>query len=219
MKFVQCYPSPLRLEPFQSGLQPFQTLETAVFKVINDLFTSAPSGILDILCLLDLNAAFHTVCHSNPWTELCRHHTGLDYFLSKWQCTFHRSVWLQLHNLCCYTRGILKAQFLVHWLWHLCTSSQICLNLACLLEIKTRWQTFSFRSTNWDLASYIYIHTQIYPLRLMTSVSLSCSYCKPILVILHSKKNLQNLHLWNITKLKYLSVRLCFWIPLQCLCL
>lgn len=49
--------------------------------------------------------------------------------------------------------------------------------------------------------------------------SLSCSYCKPILVILHSKKNLQNLHLWNITKLKYLSVRLCFWIPLQCLCL
>lgn len=136
--FVQCKPLPLPHESFQSGLWPFHTPETAMFKIINDLFTSAPSGILNILILLDLSTAFHTVCHSNLWTELCRHHTGLDYFLSDRLYTFHHSVWLQLYNLHCYIRGILKAQFLVHWFCHLYTLSQICLTLACLLEIKTR---------------------------------------------------------------------------------
>lgn len=60
--------------------QPFHTPVTCMFEVINDLFTLAPSGILNVLILLDLSAAFHTVCRSNLWTELCRHHTGLDYF-------------------------------------------------------------------------------------------------------------------------------------------
>ncbi|KAI4874763.1 hypothetical protein NFI96_023549, partial [Prochilodus magdalenae] len=38
--------------------------DPALVKVINDLLVAAEAGALSFLLLLDLSAAFHTVCHS-----------------------------------------------------------------------------------------------------------------------------------------------------------
>jgi len=47
----------------QHQLRQFNSTETAVLKVYNDLLLAADSGQVSALCLLDLTAAFDTVDH------------------------------------------------------------------------------------------------------------------------------------------------------------
>ena len=49
---------------FQSAYRPGHRTETAILKVVNDLFLSSSKGNISVLALLDASSAFDTIDHS-----------------------------------------------------------------------------------------------------------------------------------------------------------
>lgn len=72
-------------EQFQSGFHPLHSTETALVKITNDLLIAADSGLLTILILLDLTAAFDTISHHillNRLLSIGINNTALSWFSS-----------------------------------------------------------------------------------------------------------------------------------------
>ena len=85
-------------EPFQSGFRPHHSTETALTQITNDLLLASDSGLLTILILLDLSAAFDTISHSILLDRLAG--TGVSGIPLQW---FHsylsdRSLFIQGQN-------------------------------------------------------------------------------------------------------------------------
>ena len=85
-------------EPFQSGVRPHHSTETALTQITNDLLLASDSGLLTILILLDLSAAFDTISHSILLDRLAG--TGVSGIPLQW---FHsylsdRSLFIQGQN-------------------------------------------------------------------------------------------------------------------------
>lgn len=86
-------------EQFQSGFRPLRSTETALVKVTNDLLMAADSGLLTILILLDLTAAFDTISHNILLDRLASIgiiNTSLNWFTSYLS---GRTQFVQLKNV------------------------------------------------------------------------------------------------------------------------
>lgn len=68
---------------FQSGFRPFHSTESALLKVLNDIFLIVDSGSSAVLILLDLSAAFDTVDHQILLNRL-EVEIGLSGLVLKW---------------------------------------------------------------------------------------------------------------------------------------
>lgn len=85
-------------EPLQSGFRPLHNTETALLQVLNHLLTSADTGALNILVLLDLSAAFNIVSHNILLTRL--QDIGIEGTALSWLRSYltNRSHFISLQN-------------------------------------------------------------------------------------------------------------------------
>ncbi len=74
-------------EVFQSGFKPFHSTESALLRVLNDIYTATDAGDSVILVLLDLSAAFDTVDHTLLLSRL-QSHVGIKGSVLNWFKSF-----------------------------------------------------------------------------------------------------------------------------------
>ena len=70
-------------EDFQSGLRVHHSTETALVKVNNDLLIAFDNGLVSVLVLLDLSAAFDTIDH-NILLQRLEHQIGIKGTALSW---------------------------------------------------------------------------------------------------------------------------------------
>ena len=101
----------------QSAYLPGHSTETALLKVVNDLFLSLDKGSISVLALLDFSSAFDTIDHP---ILVHRLHTdfGFTYAVLQWFSSYltNRTHYISLSNHCSalllYTQVFLWVQLL-----------------------------------------------------------------------------------------------------------
>ena len=124
----------------QSAYRPGHSTETALLKVVNDLFLSLNKGNISVLALLDFSSAFDTIDHPilvhRLHTEFGFADTVLQWFSSY---LTNRTHYISLSNHCSafllYTQVFLRVQFLTQ-----CFSP--CILTLCLLLL-THTQSYT----------------------------------------------------------------------------
>ena len=91
----------------QSAYRPDHSTETALLKVVNDLFLSLDKGNISVLALLDFSSAFDTIDHP---ILVHRLHTdfGLTYTVVQWFSSYltNRTHYISLSNHCSATAPV-----------------------------------------------------------------------------------------------------------------
>ena len=86
---------------FQSAYRPGHSTETALLKVVNDLFLSISKGNMSLLALLDFSSAFDTIDHS---VLVHRLHTDIEFTdtVLQWFSSYltDRTQYVSLSNHC-----------------------------------------------------------------------------------------------------------------------
>ena len=85
----------------QSAYRPGHSTETALLKVVNDLFLSLNKGNISVLALLDFSSAFDTIDH--PILVHCLHADfGFTDAVLQWFSSYltNRTHYISLSNLC-----------------------------------------------------------------------------------------------------------------------
>ena len=85
----------------QSAYRPGHSTETALLKVVNDLFLSLNKGNLSVQALLDFSSAFYTIDH--PTLEHCLHTDfGFTDAVLQWFSSYlnDRTHYVSLSNHC-----------------------------------------------------------------------------------------------------------------------
>ena len=101
----------------QSAYRPGHSTETALLKVVNDLFLSLNKGNISVLALLDFSSAFDTIDHT-----ILVHRLHTDFGFTDTVLNGFHLIWLIVHNtslyviialiLLLYTQVFLRVQFL-----------------------------------------------------------------------------------------------------------
>ena len=96
------------LPKFQSGFRARHSTETAVLKVLSDIFTATDQGSVGLLGLLDMSAAFDTVDHGNSspaagvviWN--LRYSAGMVAIVPIWSDSTSRLQWWPITTQHCH---------------------------------------------------------------------------------------------------------------------
>ena len=100
----------------QSAYRPGHSTETALLKVVNDLFLSHNKGNISVLALLDFSSAFDTIDHTIPvhrlHTDFGFTDTVLQWFSSYLTDRTHYVYLIIALLLLLYTQVFLRVQFL-----------------------------------------------------------------------------------------------------------